>query len=377
MKEIDVSERIPEQARFGDLLESMPDAIIVADQAGLIVLANTHAKSLFGYSEQELVGKALEELMPERFRAAHPRDVAGYFAQPRVRPIRAGIELFGLRANGEEFPVEISLSPIRMGGAIFAVSAIRDVTERRRLEDSIRKANRMKSEFLANMSHELRTPLNGIIGFTEFLADEKPGPLNPKQKEYLNDVHTSALHLLQLINDLLDLAKVEAGKIRLQPEPFSPGRVIEETRAVVNGIAQAKSIHIRSSISPEIGTVFLDPRKFKQICYNLLANAVKFTNPGGSVEIEAAPHDAAHFEVRVRDTGIGIRREDVDRLFREFEQLDSGAARRFGGTGLGLALTRRLVEMQGGTISVQSQYGRGSTFTVTLPAVSPAPFSDE
>ncbi len=265
------------------------------------------------------------------------------------------------------------------GNAVSFHGAVMDVTERKRADAALREvekekqlafeASRLKSEFLANMSHELRTPLNCIIGFTEFLVDEKPGPLNPKQKEYLTDVYNSSRHLLQLINDVLDLAKVEAGKIELNPETFPLAKAIEEVCAVVKGIAQKKSVSVKWAVPPELGNVTLDQQKLKQVCYNLLANAVKFTDPGGRVEMNVSARDEDRFEVRVRDTGIGIRKEDMQRLFREFEQLESGTARRFEGTGLGLALTKKLVEFQGGSIGVESEYGKGSTFFVVLPIV--------
>jgi signal transduction histidine kinase len=249
-------------------------------------------------------------------------------------------------------------------------AAARDVTERKRFEQSLQEANRMKSEFLANMSHELRTPLNGIIGFTEFLIDEKPGPLGPKQKEYLSDVLNSARHLLQLINDVLDLAKVEAGKMELHPEIFPVHKAVEEVAAVIKAIALKKHIAVGIEIGAGLDAVTLDQHKFKQVLYNLLSNAVKFSDEGGAVDICARRPDTRRLEVQVRDTGIGIKAEDINRLFTEFEQLDSGTARRFEGTGLGLALTKKIIEFQGGRISVESELGKGSVFTVVLPVTA-------
>jgi len=286
------------------------------------------------------------------------------------------------------------VSPMEKAGPGGAVVMHLDITAQKLAEEKLRDANenlerkvaertaelqtakeraesadRLKSEFLANMSHELRTPLNSVIGFSEFLIDEKPGLLNPKQKEYLNDVLNSGRHLLQLINDVLDLAKVEAGKSELRLETFPLAKAIGEVCAVVRGIAQKKSVTVEWAVAPELVNVRLDQQKFKQICYNLLSNAVKFTASHGSVHIRTLAKESLVFEVHVTDTGIGIRKEDIHRLFREFEQLESGSARRFEGTGLGLALTKKLVEAHGEKIAVESEINRGSVFSVTLPRV--------
>jgi protein-histidine pros-kinase len=217
------------------------------------------------------------------------------------------------------------------------------------------------------MSHELRTPLNGIIGFAEFLADGKPGAINAKQKEYLEDILNSGRHLLHLINDMLDLVKVQAGKLELHPETFSFRECVAEVCAGVAPLAASKRIALVVSIAPEIDTVTLDIQRFRQVLYNLLSNALKFTEESGEVEVRVEREGPHYFRLSVRDTGIGIGASDLGRLFIEFEQLDSGLSRRFGGTGLGLALTRSIVALQGGTVSVDSEVGKGSTFTVVLP----------
>ncbi|MEY4510367.1 MAG: hypothetical protein RLZZ450_2489 [Pseudomonadota bacterium] len=242
----------------------------------------------------------------------------------------------------------------------------------RELEESnraIREASRLKSEFLANMSHELRTPLNAVIGFSEFLADETVGPVNAKQLECLNHVLTSGRHLLRMISDVLDLAKVESGKLDLFPTEFNLRDELTEVCSVARALAQEKDIDVALSCDAAPERVTLDPQKLKQVLFNLLANAVKFTGEGGSIDVTARAVDDDCLEIRVRDSGIGMRAEDLPQLFQEFRQLDTASGRRHEGTGLGLALTKRLVESQHGRITVESELGHGSVFTVVLPRV--------
>jgi len=249
------------------------------------------------------------------------------------------------------------------------VERIHNTRELLRAKMAAEAATLAKSEFLANMSHELRTPLNSIIGFSEVLQDEFTGPLNDQQKDYLNDITTSGRHLLSLINDILDLTKVETGKMAVEPSSFVLKTVLQQSVSLLKEKAVKGGLDLRLNIAPEADIIITaDERKLKQILYNLLSNAVKFTPEGGNVAVNA--HLISDFvEISVRDTGIGIKAEDIPRLFREFSQLDSSYNKKYDGTGLGLALTKKLVEIHGGSIRVESEFGRGSTFTVTLPLI--------
>ncbi len=231
----------------------------------------------------------------------------------------------------------------------------------------LEQANRLKSEFLANMSHELRTPLNAIIGFAELMHDGQVGQVSDLHKEFLGDILSSSHHLLQLINDVLDLAKVESGKMEFRPEPVDLSRIVGQVLETLKSLAAKNRIHIDAEIDPSLGGLYIDPGKLKQVLYNYLSNAIKFTPEGGRVALRIRPEGDEAFRLEVEDNGIGIRPEDIGRLFTQFEQLDASAAKKYQGTGLGLVLTRRIVEAQGGSVGVRSELGRGSTFYAVLP----------
>ncbi len=233
-----------------------------------------------------------------------------------------------------------------------------------RLYRELEKASRHKSEFLANMSHELRTPLNAVIGFSEVLQDRLFGELNDKQAEYIADIHTSGRHLLSLINDILDLSKIEAGRMELQLSSFALPEALESSVALMGERATRNGISLRLDVDPSAGVVEADERKLKQVLFNLLSNALKFTPRDGHVEVTARGDDGEAV-VSVKDNGVGIAAVDQARIFEEFQQV--GTARPQEGTGLGLALSRRIVELHGGRLSVESAPGKGSTFTFTLP----------
>jgi len=242
-----------------------------------------------------------------------------------------------------------------------------------RLYEQIEAANRHKSEFLANMSHELRTPLNAIIGFSDVLLERTFGDVNPKQEQYVSIILTSGRHLLSLINDILDLSKIEAGRMELELTTFDLALAIENTVTLVRDRAARHDQNLVLDLAPDLGEYVGDERKFKQILLNLLSNAVKFTPDGGRIGVWAARTDDA-VEISVSDTGIGIAPEDQEAVFEEFRQVGTDYVRKREGTGLGLALTRKFVELHGGKIRVESEPGKGSTFPLTLP-VRPWPAS--
>ena len=229
------------------------------------------------------------------------------------------------------------------------------------------EANQAKSEFLANMSHELRTPLNAIIGFSEVLKQGQAGDLTARQKEFSGEIYDSGQHLLSLINDILDLSKIEAGKMTLELEKADLALLLEGCLAIVREKALAHGIRLQSRAAANLGAAMVDTRKFKQMVYNLLSNAVKFTPDGGRIVLEAQRTAAGQLEFSVSDTGIGIAAKDLPRLFTPFEQLDGSLARKYEGTGLGLSMVKRLAELHGGTVNAASELGKGSRFTVRMP----------
>jgi PAS domain S-box-containing protein len=364
-------------------LNSIGDAVIATDATGRVRRMNPVAERLTGWSLADAAGRPL----PEVFHIIN-EETRQVVESPADRVLRDGLVVglanhtVLLSRGGSEYPIADSGAPIRgPDGAINGVVLVfRDQTEERDSERlrirsiqleaqslRVQEASRLKSEFLANMSHELRTPLNAIIGFTQLIYDGDVAPDAPQHKEFLGDILASAGHLLQLINDVLDLSKVEAGKLRFNPELVDLSALVGGIVSILRTTAADKAIRVETELDASLDDVVLDGARFKQVLYNYISNAIKFTPEGGRVTIRTQAQGGETFRLEVEDTGIGIAAGDIDRLFVEFQQLDESTAKRQPGTGLGLALTRRLLEAQGGTVGVRSAPGQGSTFFAIFP----------
>ncbi|REL26340.1 PAS domain S-box protein [Thalassotalea euphylliae] len=388
---IDINARKESEQLFHALIESAPECMMVINQANEIVIANALAEKLFGYQKQELLGQSIEMLIPQEYRAGHKAHVAGYMAAPTVRKMGFGMAFNAIHAKGFEFPAEISLSPLNSGEDLLVCAAIRDISQRKLEEqqmlsakEAAEQATRAKSDFLANMSHEIRTPMNAIIGMSHLALQQ---PLPTKAQNYIQKVELSAQSLLGIINDILDFSKIEAGKLDIESIDFSLHEVIDHFSATFGLKAAQKNIELLVDLTPDTPTNLVgDPLRLKQILLNLGSNAIKFTDSGEiklsikanfnkQIENHAENHSKKHneqanttyteLEFTVSDTGIGMSQPQQAGLFQAFSQADSSTTRKYGGTGLGLTITKNLVELMGGNISVTSAQGDGTSFNFT------------
>jgi PAS domain S-box-containing protein len=354
-----------ETAKLGAMISDMKEGVVFADAQDCIVEANPYFCQLMGMTRAEIINKTLWDL--------HYGEV--------MDSLHDHIQTFRAQLNSPPVVIQRPLNDVQMFLRIQPIYReeeydgvllnIIDVTELVNAKREAEKANRAKSEFLANMSHELRTPLNSIIGFAEILKDGVCGELNEGQTESVIDIYESGKHLLRMINDILDLSKVEAGKMEPQLEEFSVADAINDVQSIIRDMANKKRLNLQIAVPKDLPNVYADMVKFKQIMYNLLSNAVKFTPERGSITIDSS-FNGDEFLVSVTDTGIGIEHKNQEAIFDEFKQLDSSRARQYEGTGLGLSLTKRLVELHEGRIWVESEgLGMGSKFSFTLPARKP------
>ena len=358
------------------ILEAVSIPIVALDERGTVRFFNRAAEKLFGYRAEEVVGTSAVALIAPPDGERMLGNIARYLQTGDRRLLETGREADAIRKDGSRVRCELTAGEVRVAGERIFTGFVRDVSERREAEVALRRAkeaaetaDRLKTDVLANMSHEIRTPMNAVIGMTGLLLDT---PLTAEQRDYVETIRTSGDQLLTLINGILDFAKIESGKLALDKEAFDLRECIEESVDLVSAQAAGKGLELVYRIDDGVPAVFLgDATRLRQVLLNLLANAVKFTREG-EVFLSVSAHliSGSDHEIlfRVRDTGIGIPADRADRLFKPFSQIDSATTREFGGTGLGLAISAELVRLMGGTIGVESEVGKGSTFQFTVKA---------
>lgn len=361
-------------------LQLMPDGVVMVDSDAVITYSNSQVEILFGYKPEEIIGKDIETLVPNKDREKHIGYRNNYIASPKIRPMGSQLEVNGLKKDGSIFPVDISLSPVRIDDEIFIVSTVKDITERKQIQQELQKtkeiaetANRAKSEFLANMSHELRTPLNAILGYAQILIRDQE--LSPKQKDEIKIIKSSGEHLLGLISDILDLSKIEAGTMELNPVDFNLPDFIGGIADIFKVRAAEKELSFHYEILSELPVyVNSDEKKLRQILFNLISNAVKFTEKGGialKVGKKENENNKPVILFQVEDTGIGIETDQLKEIFKPFTQV-SAQSFKAEGTGLGLSISQKLADMLGSNIKIKSYFGEGSvlSFELELPEVT-------
>jgi PAS domain S-box-containing protein len=371
----DVSERKAAEARFRGLIDAAPDAMVIVDPTGQIELVNTQAEVLFGYGRGELVGRPVEVLVPARFRGQHPTHRQGYMDAARFRPMGAGLELFALRKDGTEFPVEISLSPLQSGDSVSISAAIRDVSARKQAETvqaaafeaereasrRLREVDRLRSDFLSTVSHELRTPLTAIRGFADLLVANWDATPPDQRHALVQRIAGAGMRLDRLIEDLLDFTRLERGQLGLDLRARDLGELVDDALRQASAVLEDHRIELDVADSL---LVLVDDTAMSRVLVNLLTNAAKFSPPGSTVRV-IARHDQDRIAVTVGDEGDGIPADEHERVFERFYRVSRGEAHR-PGTGVGLAIVKEFTEAQGGRVELRSSPGEGTEFTLRL-----------
>ncbi len=361
------------RARLQAIFDAMVDAIVTIDRTGRIQQWSPTAERIFGYAPEEVVGSDLAILMPQPHPTGDADDVSSFLKARQANIIGTGRELTAIRKDGTEFPIELAVSEVRNGDEVFFTAILRDITERKRAEaelvrarEQAEAANLAKSQFLATMSHEIRTPMNGILGMANLLSSTS---LNDRQKRLVDNVSRSGQALLGIINDILDFAKIEAGKFELSAIPFDPREAIAELTDLFSERCTRKGLEFVYFVAEDVPSQIVgDPVRLRQILVNLVGNSIKFTERGEIlVELSLArgDGDGVMLNFAIEDTGIGIAADQCSKIFESFHQIDGSMTRSRGGSGLGLSITRQLVELMGGKITVESELGRGSRFVFT------------
>lgn len=340
-------------------VEACPNGMLMTDSSGTIVLVNGETERLFGYDRSELIGRSIEVLVPERLRKHHSGHRMRYAEHPMVRRAEASHALFGLRRDGNEFPVEIGLNPVHTAGGLFVLNVIIDISDRQRVD-------RLKDEFVATVSHELRTPLTSIAGSLGLLLGGAAGKLPDSVTRFLGIAHSNCTRLVRLISDILDIEKIESGSVVFSFKPIMLRQLAEQVIEANRGYADGFGVHVRLDPAADDGKVLVDPDRLAQVITNLASNAVKFSPRDGDVELTIAHRDG-RMRIAVRDHGPGIPEDFKPRIFEKFAQADATDARQKGGTGLGLSIARKIVTRLGGTIGFVDADGGGTEFFVELP----------
>jgi len=371
-KQVEVALRQSEE-RTRLIVESALDAVITMDAQGLITSWNPQAETIFGWSREDAIGSRLAEtIIPLQYREAHYRGLQKFLDTGEGPWLNKRIEIAALHRDGHEFPVELTISPLQSGKTFTFSAFIRDISERKLAEaelqqakDAAEAASHAKSAFLANMSHELATPLNAILGYTELILDNIYGEVPGEVRDVLERAQRSGRHLLNLINDVFDLSKIEAGQLTLSLTDYSMREVVQTVSTTVESLAAEKNLALKITVPADLPPGRGDERRLTQVLLNLVGNAIKFTEVG-EVRMEVRAFEGA-FLVSVADTGPGIAEADQQKIFAAFQQADSSSTRKKGGTGLGLSIARKIIELHGGRIGVESNLGKGSTFWFSVP----------
>jgi PAS domain S-box-containing protein len=361
------------EEKYRTFIETTNEGVWTLDSAEKTSYVNSHMAQMLGYTQDEMLGRSFFDFMGSSARNE---------AQKKLERLKTGtIETYDLqflRKDGKDLWAIVSSNPLfdYMGIYIGALGMVTDITERKYAQElridkeRLEYASKAKSEFLAGMSHELRAPLQTVLGFSQLLTEGVAGELNDKQKHYIENINNGGKFLLTLINDILDLSKIEAGKITLNIEKIPLRATVEETITLLKEKAMKHNIIIKKEFGSGLDFIEADRQRVKQILFNLLTNAIKFSKEeGGTVTITSKKIDEK-VQISVSDTGIGIKPENMGKLFHKFEQLDKGISQKYGGTGLGLSITKQLVELHGGRIWAESKYGDGTTFIFQLPLIA-------